>query len=328
MTKNEENEFNIVFMGTPEIARVVLEEIYNKKEYISREINKKVNIPLVITGEDKIRGRGKKVIPTEVKNFCLEKNIKVKSFEKIDEKATEELKSINPDIVIVVAYGKILPKSFFQLPRLGSVNMHVSLLPKYRGPSPIQSAILNGDTFTGVTIMYIDEKMDTGDIISTVKFDIDEKDNSGTVFEKAGEYGKKLLIESLIEIEKGTAKRKKQDENATYTKIFTKEMQNIDFSKSSFEILNLVRALNPKMPAKCKINGINVKVYECEIVNKEELDYSVIKDFGEYMLDKNNLYLKTSDGYIKVIVIQAENSKKMDISAFLRGNYNKLCKKS
>ena len=224
----------IVFMGTPDFARDSLEAIYNAKH----------EIPAVVTVPDKPKGRGMKLIPCEVKEYAVEKNIKVYQPEKLREnkEIVNILKDINPDVICVVAYGKIIPKEILEIPKYGCVNVHPSLLPQYRGSAPIQWAILNGDKETGVTTMYLDEGMDSGDIILQTKTPIDKDETSGELWDRLSKIGAELLVETLEKIENKTAPRIKQPKEFTLAPMLEKSQAKIDWeNKTAQEIKNLVR---------------------------------------------------------------------------------------
>ena len=233
---------NIVFMGTPDFARESLRAIYNSGH----------NIIGVVTNPDRPKGRGMKLLPSEVKEFALEKNLKIYQPLKIkkNEEFIEEIKKLNPDIICVVAYGKLLPKKLLDIPKFGCINVHASLLPKYRGAAPIQWAVLNGDKTTGVTTMYMDAGMDTGDIILKEEIKIGEDETTGELWDRLAKIGGELLVETLQQIEKGIAPREKQGEDFTVAPMLSKEMAKIDWdTKTAQDIKNLVRGLNPIMGA-------------------------------------------------------------------------------
>ena len=317
---------NIVFMGTPDFAAKSLESIYNKGH----------NIIAVITNPDRPKGRGMKMIPTPVKEFAQEKNIPVYQPEKIKEN-TEILgllKSLNPDVICVVAYGKILPKEILEVPKFGCINVHASLLPKYRGAAPIQWAILNGDKTTGVTTMFMDVGMDTGDIILKKETSIGENETTGELWDRLAILGGKLLLETLEKIENGTYTRTKQDNEFTLAPMLNKEMAKINWEqKTAAEIKNLVRGLNPIMGAYTTLEGKKVKFWRVDIIKFEEF-FSKYPEFLEYSYritnlqpgtiiyinEKDGMLVKAKDDIINVLEIQAENSKRMPIADYLRGN--------
>lgn len=306
----------ILFMGTPDFAKESLEKLYNSKHEIIG----------VVTTPDRPAGRGMKLVMSPVKEFAIQKNLLLFQPEKIanNEEFKNEIRNLNPDIVCVVSYGKILPKSFLKIPKYECINVHPSLLPKYRGSAPIQWSILNGDKETGVTIMYLNEKMDEGDIILQEKVEIDEDETTGELWNRLSKIGARMLEEAVDKIENGTATRTKQsDEFSTIAPMLEKEMSKINWNeKKSLEIKNLVRGLNPIMGTYTFLNDKKIKFWKVDIV-KEELEEKIEdKEPGTVLLadSKKGLYIKTLDGVIKVLEIQGENAKRMNISDFLRGN--------
>ena len=316
----------IVFMGTPDFARDSLSAIYDAGH----------EIPAVITVPDKPKGRGMKLIPCEVKEYAVEKNIKVYQPEKLREnkEIVDILKDINPDVICVVAYGKIIPKEILEIPKYGCVNVHPSLLPQYRGSAPIQWAILNGDKETGVTTMYLDEGMDSGDIILQTKTPIDKDETSGELWDRLSKIGAELLVETLEKIENKTAPRIKQPKEFTLAPMLEKSQAKIDWkSKTAEEIKNLVRGLNPIMGAYAVLNQKKIKFWKVdklsidEFINKypefKEYEYRFLEiDPGTvlYIDKKEAIYIMAKEGIIKVLEIQGENAKRMPTPEFLRGN--------
>lgn len=303
----------IVFMGTPDFAKESLEAIYNAKYEILG----------VVTNIDKPKGRGMKTIPTPVKEFAIEKNLKIYQPEKIRNNVEfiEEIKNLKPDVICVVAYGKILPKEILEIPRLGCINVHGSLLPQYRGAAPIQWSIINGDKKTGITTMYMDIGMDTGDMIFKEEVEIGENETTGELWERLSKIGAELLVKTLEEIEKGTAPRIPQGENFTLAPMIDKEMSKIDWNnKNANEIKNLVRGLNPIMGTYSFFNGKKIKFWKVEVINQTEKEEKEENGTVLKSNSKDGLYIKAKDGIIKVLEIQAENSKRMNIADFLRGN--------
>ncbi len=303
----------IVFMGTPDFAQKSLEELYNSG----------YNIVGVVTNVDKPKGRGMKMIASPVKEYALEKNLNIYQPEKIknNEEFVEELKKLQPDVICVVAYGKILPKEILDIPSKGCINLHGSLLPKYRGAAPIQWAVLNGDKVTGVTTMYMDVGMDTGDMILKEEVEIPEDETTGELWEKLSVIGAKLLVKTLKQVENGEAPRIPQGDDFSVAPMLNKEMSKINWNeKTAREIKNLVRALNPIMGTYSFINGKKIKFWKVDISELNE-EFKKLEN-GTIVISnsKDGLYIKVKDGLIKVLEIQAENSKKMSIYDFLRGN--------
>lgn len=316
----------IVFMGTPDLAKEALKSIYEAGN----------EVLAVVTTPDTPKGRGMKLIPSPVKEYAIEKNFTIYQPEKIrkNEEFINKIKELEPDVICVVAYGKILPNEILKIPKYGCVNIHPSLLPKYRGPAPIQWAILNGDKKTGVSIMYLDEGMDTGDIILQENIEIGENETTGELWNRVSNIGAKLIVKVLSQIESGTAKRIKQEGEVSIAPMIEKEISKINWEKqTSAQICNLVRGLNPIMGAYSILDGKKIKFWRVQNMQTDE----VVKDFPElekylYKLkeiipgtiifsdQKKGLFIKTLDGIIKAIEIQPENSKKMNACDYLRGN--------
>ena len=301
---------NIVFMGTPDFAVESLKKIYEAGD----------NVLAVVSQPDKPSGRGMKLMPTPTKEFALEKDIKVYQPEKVknNEEFINELESLNPDVMVVVAYGKILPEKVLQIPRYGCINVHGSLLPKYRGAAPIQWAIINGESETGVTTMYMDKGMDTGDMILKESILIEDNDTYGSLYEKLKVLGGELIVTTLSELEKGNVNREKQSEDFTMAPMIFKEDCKIDWSKTAFEIKNLVRGVNPAPGAWTTLGDKVYKIWECEEV--EETIFSEKTGTVLVANSKDGLVISTGKNAVKVNVIQAPNSKRMNILDYLRGN--------
>ena len=303
----------IVFMGTPDFAKESLEAIYNER----------YDIEAVVTNPDKPKGRGMKMIASPVKEFAIEKDLKIYQPVKVrnNTEFIDELKKINPDVICVVAYGKILPKEILEIAKYGCINVHGSLLPQYRGAAPIQWAVLNGDKTTGITTMYMDEGMDTGDIIFKREVEIGENETTGELWDKLSKIGGELLVETLKNIENGTAPRKKQGDNFTMAPMLNKDMAKINWEdKNADEIKNLVRGLNPIMGAYSFIDNKKVKFWKVEKLELP-LEKQSLKNGTVIMSDsKQGLQIKAKDGIINVIEIQGENARKMSICDYLRGN--------
>ena len=307
----------ILFMGTPDFARESLEAVYNAGYEILG----------VVTNPDKPKGRGMKMVASPVKEFALEKGLTVYQPEKVrkNEEFIEKIKSLNPDVICVVAYGKILPKEILEIPKYGCINVHGSLLPKYRGAAPIQWAVLNGDKETGVTTMYMDVGMDTGDMILKEKVEIGEDETTGELWDRLSKIGGKLLVETLKQIEEGTAPREKQREEFTMAPMLNKEMSKINWGEQTAQnIKNLVRGLNPIMGAYTFLDEKKIKFWKVDIAKQDEIiaDNIEILRNGTVILSnpKEGLFIKTKDGILKVLEIQGENAKRMSIGDFLRGN--------
>ena len=314
---------NIVFMGTPDFAKDSLKELYNNN----------YNIIAVVTNPDRPKGRGMKMIASPVKEFALEKNIPIMQPEKVAE-IKDKLTELNPDLFCVVAYGKILPKDILEIPKKGSINVHGSLLPKYRGAAPIQWAVINGDKVTGVTTMYMNEGMDTGDIILEEKTEIGKDETTGELWDRLSKIGAKLLVKTVNQIEDGTAKRTKQGKDYTMAPMLSKEMAKINWEeKTASEIKNLVRGLNPIMGAYSYIEGKKLKFWKVDKISIKDFceNYPEFKEHKKRLEDmiggavihydtKTGLYIKAKEDIVVAKEVQAENARRMQIQDFLRGN--------
>lgn len=317
---------NIIFMGTPDFAKESLERVYNARH----------NILAVVTNPDKPKGRGMKMIASPVKEFAVEKKLEIFQPEKVRNNIEfiNQLKDLKPDVICVVAYGKILPKELLDIPKIGCINVHGSLLPKYRGAAPIQWAVLNGDKTTGITTIFMDEGMDTGDMILKEEVHIGDNETTGELWKRLSKIGSDLLVRTLKKLEDKTAKREKQPEEFTLAPMLKKEMAKINWEEqSASQIKNLVRGLNPIMGAYAFLNEKKVKFWLVDVINKEDLKKE-FPEFEEYEYryknlvagtvlfsePKKGLYIKAKDNVIKVLEIQGENSKRMQIRDFLLGN--------
>lgn len=285
-----------IFMGTPEFSLESLRYLYEK-----------TNLLLVVTKEDKVNSRGNKIVFSKVKDFAIGHNIKYiqpKSV-KTDE-IYELLKDLKPDLIVVAAYGKIIPKRLIDLPKYGIINVHSSILPKYRGASPIHAALLNGDTKTGITTMLIDEGLDTGDILDIKEIAIDEKDNLGTLTKKLSNLSYDLLDTTITKILNNTLTRTKQDSNKAITVgLIKKQDCIIDFNDTNINIYNKVRALNPEPTAYALKNDENIKIYEVEKIDKEYEG-----KVGQVVeLTKKGPIIKCGRGAIKLLSAKLQGKK-------------------
>jgi methionyl-tRNA formyltransferase len=307
----------VIFMGTPDFAKESLEAIYNAGHEILG----------VVTNPDKRKGRGMKKVASPVKEFATEKNLRIYQPLKVknNEEFIKEIKALDPDAICVVAYGKILPKEVLDIPKLGCINVHGSLLPKYRGAAPIQWAVLNGDKITGITTMYMDVGMDTGDMILKEKVEIGEDETTGELWSRLSKIGGELLVKTLQKIEDGTAPREKQGDEYTLAPMLSKEMAKIDWeNKTAEEIRNLVRGFNPIIGAYTFLNGKKIKFWKVVIATTDDIMEDGMRRLRNGTVirsdPKAGLFIKVKDGIIKVLEIQGENAKKMPIGDFLRGN--------
>lgn len=298
----------VVFMGTPDIAVPCLQKIIDEKH----------EVLAVVTQPDKPKGRGKKMAMPPVKELAVENNIDVyQPIKARDEEFIKTIKEINPDIIVVVAFGQILPKELIDIPKYGCINVHVSLLPKYRGAAPINWVIINGEEKTGVTTMYMDEGLDTGDMILTKEFKLDDKITAGELHDKMMVEGAEVLKETMDLIEEGKAPRTPQNhEEFTYAPIMDKELGHIDFNKSSREIHNLVRGVNPWPSAYAIYNEGKMKIWETEVLEEKSS-----KQPGTILkTDKSGIKVSTNDGVILIKEIQMPNKKRMAVSEYIKGN--------
>ena len=313
-------------MGTPDFALESLKALYEAK----------YDIIGVVTNIDKPKGRGMKMVASPVKEYAIEKNLQVYQPIKVrnNPEFLEEVKKLNPDLICVVAYGKILPQELLDIPKYGCVNVHGSLLPEYRGAAPIQWAVLNGDKKTGVTTMFMNAGMDTGDVILKEKVEIGEDETTGELWDRLKTIGANLLIKTVKEIENGTATRTKQPEEGTMAPMLSKEMAKIDWkNKTANDIKNLVRGLNPIMGAYTFLDGKKIKFWKVQALTENEL-LEKFQELEEYKYhlnkmqagtvlfsdDKKGLFIKANGGILQVLEIQGENSKRMAVGDFLRGN--------
>lgn len=297
----------IVFMGTPDYAEVTLKKL----------IDEKFNIAGVFAQPDKPVGRKRILTPPPTKVCAEEHGIPVYQPETFkDGRAAEILREIAPDVIVVVAYGKILPQEVLDIPRLGCVNGHASLLPKYRGASPIQWCIVCGEKVTGVTTMLMDKGMDTGDILETVEVAIGEEETGEELFDRLAEVSADLMVSTLKKLEKGeiTAKPQNHDE-ATYAPIIKKEMALIDFNKTADEIHNAVRGYYSWPCAYFFRNGKRIKVISCRLGDKTN------KSAGTVIGNSDELIVACGGGTsIRLITVQPEGSKPMSAKQMLNGN--------
>jgi len=299
----------IVFMGTPEFAIPSLETIYQRGYEIIG----------VVTQPDRPKGRGQKLAPPPVKEWALSKGLSVFQPEKVRDSAfVETLKELAPDLIVTAAYGQILPKTVLDIPPLGCINVHASLLPKYRGAAPIQQALIEGEEETGVTIMYMDVGMDTGDIILQRSTRIYPDEHAGELHDRLAKLGAELLGEALALFEKGKPKGKPQDgEKATYCMKIDKSMGEIDWKQSARNIRNLIRGLTPWPGAFTYLGEKRLKIWKAE-----EWEYSGVGKPGQIMEAdlKNGIIVSCGEGFLRLSQIQEAGGKPMEDTVFLVGN--------
>ena len=297
----------IVFMGTPDFSVNALENIVKAGH----------DVVGVITQPDKPKGRGGKMQYTPVKEKALELGLDVYQPQRVKEtEFIEKLKEMNPDAIVVIAFGQILPKAILDMPKYGCINVHASLLPKYRGAAPIQWSVIDGEKETGVTTMYMNEGLDTGDIIDKVVVPIDKKETGGSLFDKLAIEGGKLILKTLIELENGTAVRTPQDDSkSNYAGMINKQLGKIDFNKSANEIERLIRGLNPWPSAYTKMDGKTLKIWDADVDDSEnDSAPGTITEVG-----KDFIRVATGKGSLKILELQLEGKKRMKTRDFLNG---------
>lgn len=299
----------IVFMGTPDFASASLEAL----------LNNRFDVTAVFTQPDKPRGRGMEVSFCDVKKVALAHDLPVYQPTTLrTEEATELIRELNPDILVVVAYGKLIPDDILAIPRYGAVNVHGSLLPKYRGAAPIQWAVLNGDDITGITTMYLASKMDCGDIIYQAETKIGEYETSGELFDRLKVMGADLLIKTLNDIESGTAPRIPQnDENASVVHMLDKSICPIDFTATSRQVIKKIYGLQPWPVAVADIGGNDLKIFKAEYTG-----HQFDKTPGTVVsADNCGIEIVCGDGMsILITEVQASGKKRMPASDYLRGH--------
>ena len=299
---------NIVYMGTPEFSVGPL-----------RELIKEYNVSLVVTQPDRKVGRKQEIKFSPVKEFALENNIEVFQPEKI-RKEYQYILDKKPDLIITCAYGQIIPKEILDYPKYKCINIHASLLPKYRGGAPIHHAIINGDEYTGITIMYMDEAMDSGDILYQEKIKIEENDNVGTMFNKLSDLGSKMIIDFLPKFLNGEITPIKQNaDEVTYAYNISKEDEKIDFNNNSKDIFNKIRGLNPFPVSYALLDDKRVKLYESKIGSSNKNG-----EIGEIIhIYEDGIGIRTKDGEIIITELQFEGKKKTLAKEYINGLQNK-----
>ena len=295
---------NIIYMGTPDFAVPALKKLYESKH----------TVQAVFTQPDKPKGRKMLLTPPDVKVCAQELNIPVYQPTTFKSKEPLEIiKKYNPDVIVVAAYGKLLPKAVLESAKYGCINIHGSLLPKYRGAAPIQQSVLNGDKVTGVTAMQMAEGLDTGDILTVIETKIGENETSGELFDRLSILGGELIIKTLEMLENGEIKPVKQDESkATHTSKIDKSFCPIDFTKSANEVHNKVRGLNPWPIATAELNGKKLKIYSTKVCEKSGKAGTIISI--------KPLIVACGSGSVEIIELQPEGKKRMPSAAFLAGH--------
>lgn len=297
----------IIFMGTPDFSVGTLEALIEAGH----------EVVLAVTQPDKQKGRGKAVQFPPVKECALAHGIPVFQPVRVREpECIEELKRYEADVMVVIAFGQILPKEILEMPKYGCVNVHASLLPKYRGAAPIQWAVIDGEKVSGVTTMQMDEGLDTGDMILKTEVVLDEKETGGSLHDKLSAAGAKLCVETLKAIEDGTATFTKQGESPTaYAKMLDKKLGQIDWNRPAAEIERLIRGLNPWPSAYTNWNGKVMKIWEAEVVEgSSDVPAGTIVKVTKQAFD-----VQTGEGRLRVLALQIPGKKRMEADAFLRG---------
>lgn len=298
----------VVFMGTPDFSVGTLRALVDAGHQVVG----------VISQPDKPKGRGKALQPTPVKAAALEYGLPVYQPKKVrDPEFLETLKSLEPEVIVVVAFGQIIPQTILDLAPYGCINVHASLLPKYRGAAPIQWAVIDGEEVSGVTIMKMDAGLDTGDMISKVVVPITKEETGESLFDKLSEAGAKLLVETLPSLADGTAVFEKQPEESPtpYAGMIQKNMGNIDWNRSAVELERLVRGLNSWPSAYTKLNGKTLKIWKAEVLESQ----SEVCAGTVIQADQKGFWIQTGNGILNILELQLEGKKRMDSQAFLRG---------
>lgn len=298
-------------MGTPDFAVNTLEAVVKAGH----------EVLLVVTQPDKAKGRGKKMVFTPVKEKALEYNLAVSQPERVrDEAFMDELERLKPDVIVVAAFGQILPERILNIPRYGCINVHASLLPAYRGAAPIQWAVIDGLEETGITIMYMEKGLDTGDIICQRRVKLSPEETGGSLFEHLAVEGADLLVETLEQLENGTAVRRKQDDSkSSYAKMLSKDMGRLDFTQDAVILERLIRGLNPWPSAYTRVNGKTLKIYMAEVLKEEETAGQEAEAGRVIAVDKKSFTVRCGKGALRILNLQLEGKKRMDTAAFLLG---------
>ena len=299
----------VVFMGTPDFAVGALESIIKAGHEVT----------CVVTQPDKPKGRGKEVQISPVKACALQYDIPVFQPVKIKtEESVAQLRTYEADIFVVAAFGQILSKEILDMPKYGCVNIHASLLPKYRGAAPIQWAVIDGEKETGVTIMQMNEGLDTGDILMQEVVVLDAKETGESLFDKLALCGADLIVKALVRIEEGSLTPVKQDDSkSTYAKMLRKEIGRLDFSQDAVVLERKIRGLNSWPSAYTHFKGKTLKIWDADVVEKNSL---TVNSYGEVCeVDKESFSIQTGNGLLKIKEVQLEGKKRMEVSAFLLG---------
>lgn len=300
----------IVFMGTPDFSVPTLESLAASRH----------EVVAVVTQPDKPKGRGKEIQMTPVKEAALAHQIPVYQPVRARESAfVEEIRALKPDVMVVIAFGQILSKELLEVPKYGCVNIHASLLPKYRGAAPIQWAVINGDKETGITTMMMDVEMDTGDMLEKMVVELDPEETGGSLFDRLSLLGGDLILSTLEKLENGTIKPEPQNHTeATYVKKISKSMGDIDWTQDAVIIERLVRGLNPWPSAFTRLNGKMLKIWKAQVLYQDAQTEKAA--CGQVLkAEKDCIEVQTGNGILKILELQLEGKKRMDAAAFLRG---------
>lgn len=297
----------VIFMGTPDFSVGTLEALIEAGH----------EVVLVVTQPDKPKGRGKEMQFTPVKEVAVKHQIPVYQPKKIREpECVAKLRECEADIMVVVAFGQILPKEILEMTPYGCVNVHASLLPKYRGAAPIQWSVMNGEKVTGVTTMQMDEGLDTGEMLLKTEVPLDEEETGGSLHDKLAAAGAALCVETLTALEHKTVVPEKQEESPTdYAKMLNKQLGNIDWTKDALVIERLIRGLNPWPSAYTNWDGKVMKIWKAKVVDHN----SGLEPGTVTVVEKNAFYVQTGNGQLSILELQIPGKKRMDAGAFLRG---------
>lgn len=297
----------VIFMGTPDFAVGTLKALIESEHEVAA----------VVTQPDKPKGRGKTMQFTPVKEVAVEAGIPVLQPVKVREaEVVEQLRNYQPDVIVVVAFGQIIPKSILEMPKYGCVNVHASLLPKYRGAAPIQWAVIDGEEKSGVTTMQMDMGLDTGDMLLKKEVVLDSQETGGSLFDKLSQVGAELLMETLEGLAAGVIVPEKQPQESPtpYAAMMTKELGKIDWNKDAVSIERLIRGLNPWPSAYTRLGGKTLKIWSAKVHEGSKAAPGTVLEAG-----KNGLFIQTGEGILEVKELQLEGKKRMEADAFLRG---------
>ncbi|MCI9251686.1 MAG: methionyl-tRNA formyltransferase [Lachnospiraceae bacterium] len=298
----------IIFMGTPDFAVGTLEALVKAGHEIT----------LVVSQPDRPKGRGHELVPTPVKAAALAHKLPVYQPARIRrEDAVERLRDTEADVIVAAAFGQLIPKAVLEMKRYGCINVHGSLLPKYRGAAPIQWAVIDGEEESGITIMQMDEGLDTGDMLLKASIPLEPKETGGSLFDKLSALGASLCVTALEKLEAGELKPEKQGEPPTdYARMLTKEMGELDWARPAAELERLIRGLNPWPSAYTRLSGKTVKIWDADVCEEEQAGRAL----GEIVrVTKDAVYVACGQGLLKINELQLQGKKRMDTAAFLRG---------